>query len=77
MALRQSGGCEDLRRLRQGLRALAIRIRDEFLPKAALQPDTISGVESVMADAIAFKFLAAPLSKEQLAEVIQIPPRAK
>jgi NitT/TauT family transport system substrate-binding protein len=56
---------------------LAIRIRDEFLPKAALQPDTIFGVESVMADAVAFKFLAAPLSKEQLAEVIQIPPRAK
>src|SRR5204863_3461977 len=51
---------------------LAIRIRDEFLPKAALQPDRVLGIESVMRDAIEFKFLSAPLSKEQLAEVIQI-----
>ena len=28
-----------------------------------------------MQDAIAYKFMTAPLSKEQLAEVIQIPPR--
>ena len=54
---------------------LAIRIRHEFLPKVALQPDRVLGIESVMRDAIEFKFLSAPLSKEQLAEVIQIPPR--
>jgi NitT/TauT family transport system substrate-binding protein len=54
---------------------LAIRIRDEFLPKAALQPDRVLGIDSVMRDAVAFKFLPAPLSKEQLAEAIQIPPR--
>ena len=54
---------------------LAIRIRDEFLPKAALQPDQVFGIDSVMQDAIAYKFLAAPLSKEQLAQAIQIPPR--
>ena len=28
-----------------------------------------------MADAIAFKFITAPLTKEQLAELIQIPER--
>jgi hypothetical protein len=28
-----------------------------------------------MADAITFKFISAPLSKEQLAELIQIPER--
>jgi hypothetical protein len=28
-----------------------------------------------MADAISFKFIAAPLSKDQLAELIQIPER--
>jgi NitT/TauT family transport system substrate-binding protein len=56
---------------------LAIRIRDEFLPKAALEPDRVTGIEAVTADAIAFKFMAAPLSPEQLAEVIQIPPRPK
>jgi NitT/TauT family transport system substrate-binding protein len=54
---------------------LAIRIRDEFLPKSALQPDRVLGIDSVMREAVAFKFLSAPLSKEQLAEAIQIPSR--
>jgi len=54
---------------------LAIRIRDEFLPKPALQPDRVVGIDSIMRDAIDYKFLSAPLSKEQLAEAIQIPPR--
>ena len=54
---------------------LAIRIRDEFLPKAALDPDRVLGLDQTMRDAIEFKFLSAPLSKEQLAEAIQIPPR--
>jgi NitT/TauT family transport system substrate-binding protein len=55
--------------------ALATRIRDEFMPKEALQPDRVSGIDAVTQDAITFKVLAAPLSKEQLAEFIQIPPR--
>jgi NitT/TauT family transport system substrate-binding protein len=56
---------------------LAIRIRDEFLPKEAMSPERILGIDSMMRDAIDFKFLQATLSKEQLAQVIQIPPRAK
>jgi len=56
---------------------LAIRIRDEFLPKAAMNPDHVTGLDAIMADAVAFKFLAAPLTPAQLAEAIQIPPRAK
>jgi NitT/TauT family transport system substrate-binding protein len=56
---------------------LAIRIRDEFLPKEAMSPERILGIDATMRDAIDFKFLQAPLSKAQLAEVIQIPPRAK
>jgi NitT/TauT family transport system substrate-binding protein len=56
---------------------LAIRIRDEFLPKAAMSPDRMLGIESIMRDAIDFKFVSAPLTKEQLAEVVQIPPGAK
>jgi NitT/TauT family transport system substrate-binding protein len=47
--------------------------RDEFLPKAALSPDHISGTDSMTRDAIDFKFMQAPLSKEQLAALIQIP----
>ena len=54
--------------------ALATRIRDEFMPKEALQPDRVSGIDAVTQDAITFKVLSAPLSKEQLAQFIQIPP---
>jgi ABC-type nitrate/sulfonate/bicarbonate transport system substrate-binding protein len=51
----------------------ARRALQEFLPKAAVDPDRISGIEEVMADAITFKFIAAPLSKGDLAELIQVP----
>src|SRR5271170_137479 len=51
------------------------RGRDGFYPKAALDPDTIVGVDAINADAVAFKYMAAPLTKQQLAELIHIPPR--
>jgi NitT/TauT family transport system substrate-binding protein len=51
------------------------RGRDGFYPKAALDPDAIVGTDAINADAVAFKYMAAPLTKEQLAELIQIPPR--
>lgn len=47
----------------------------EFYPRAALDPDRIEGLNDVMADAVAFKFLSAPLRKEQLAELFQLPKR--
>src|SRR5713226_2492719 len=53
--------------------AAAKRALQEFLPLAAVDPDRISGIEEVMADAIAFKFISAPLTKDELAELIQIP----
>lgn len=49
--------------------------RREFNPKEALNPDRLSEIDLVMQDAIATKFLDSPLTKEQLAEFIQIPPR--
>jgi NitT/TauT family transport system substrate-binding protein len=52
---------------------LAARIRDEFLPKAAVAPDHVAGIDRLMSDAIAYKFLVAPLTKEQLAELIRTP----
>ena len=52
---------------------LAIRIRNEFMPKAAMSPDHVSGIASVTKDAIDFKFMQAPLTDAQLAELIQIP----
>ena len=55
--------------------ATAKRALAEFLPPAAVNPDRISGIDEVMADAISFKFISAPLTGEQLAELIQIPER--
>src|SRR5215203_4142206 len=53
----------------------AKRALDEFLPFSATNPDRISGVDEVMADAITFKFITAPLTQAQLNELIQIPER--
>jgi NitT/TauT family transport system substrate-binding protein len=49
--------------------------RNEFNPKTALNPDKLSDIDLVMQDAIVGKFLEKPLTHEQLAEFIQIPPR--
>jgi NitT/TauT family transport system substrate-binding protein len=47
----------------------------EFHPKAAMQSDHIADMEGIVRDAVKLKFLDQPLSKEQLAEFVQIPPR--
>ena len=54
---------------------MARRTRDEFFPKASVDPDRVVGLDGIVPDAVTLKFTAAPLSKEQLAELIQIPPR--
>jgi NitT/TauT family transport system substrate-binding protein len=53
----------------------AQRALQEFLPRAAVDPDRISGLDDIMADAVTFKYIAAPLTKDQLDELIQIPER--
>ncbi|TMG93528.1 MAG: ABC transporter substrate-binding protein [Betaproteobacteria bacterium] len=55
--------------------ATAKRTRDDFFPKAAVDPDKVVGLDTIVQDAVALKYTAAPLTKEQLAELIQIPPR--
>ena len=55
--------------------AIAKRTRDDYFPKSALVPDQIVGLDLIMPEAVALKFIPAPLTKEQLAELIQIPPR--
>jgi NitT/TauT family transport system substrate-binding protein len=52
----------------------AKRTRDQFFPKGAIDPDRIVGLDQIVQDAVVLKFTAAPLSKEQLSELIQIPP---
>ncbi len=49
-------------------------IRD-FFPKQAMQAYEVKGLQAAMANAIRLKYLDAPLSEQQLAELIQIPPR--
>lgn len=55
--------------------AKAKRSRDEFFPKASIDPDRVVGLDVVVKDAVALKYTASELSKDQLAELIQIPPR--
>ena len=53
----------------------AKRTRDGFFPKQSLDPDKIVGLDVIVHDAVTLKFTAAELTKAQLAELIQIPPR--
>jgi NitT/TauT family transport system substrate-binding protein len=55
--------------------AKAKRTRDEFFPKEAINPDRIIGLDTIVKDAVDLKFTAAPLTREQLAELVQIPAR--
>jgi NitT/TauT family transport system substrate-binding protein len=57
--------------------SLAMRIRDEFLPRDAMMPDRVSGIDAITQDAITFKVLPVPLSQDQLAELIRIPARGE
>ena len=47
----------------------------EFHPKEAMQTDQMKDLDGAVADAVKLKFLETPLTKEQLAEFIQIPAR--
>ena len=53
---------------------MARRVRDDFFPKSLINPDEINGLNSLMHEAVELKFIAAPLTKEQLAQLIQLQP---
>lgn len=55
--------------------AKAKRTRDDFFPPAAINPDKVVGLDSIVQDAVTLKYTTAPLTKDQLAELVQIPPR--
>jgi NitT/TauT family transport system substrate-binding protein len=48
---------------------------NQFQPKQALQSDRMENLDASMKDAVDLKFIDKPLTPEQLAELIQIPPR--
>jgi NitT/TauT family transport system substrate-binding protein len=62
----------DKMKLDEGLIADSIK---EFHQKAALQTDEMMDIAGIQKDAVKLKFIDAPLSKDQLTELIQIPPR--
>jgi NitT/TauT family transport system substrate-binding protein len=55
--------------------AKAKRTRDDFFPRPSVEPDTIVGLDTIVKDAVALKFTASELTKAQLDDLIQIPPR--
>ena len=55
--------------------AKAKRTRDDFFPKPSIDPDKVVGLDTIVKDAVDLKFTATQLTKDQLSELIQIPPR--
>ena len=55
--------------------AKAKRTRDEFFPRAAVEPDKITGLDTIVKDAVTLKFTATELTKAQLDDLIRISPR--
>lgn len=55
--------------------AKARRTRDDFFPPPAIEPDKIVGLDVIAKDAVALKFTSSELTKAQLDDLIQIPPR--
>jgi NitT/TauT family transport system substrate-binding protein len=50
---------------------------ENFYPKSTMQSDQMADLEGAVRDAVRLKFLEKPLTKEQLTELLQIPPRKK
>jgi NitT/TauT family transport system substrate-binding protein len=57
--------------------AMAQTVRDRFYPKAMLQLDEVKGLDEMMQDAIAFKYLTQPLTPQQVGELLQLPGRRR
>ncbi len=51
---------------------LAKTVRDKFYPESMLQLDEVKGLNEMMQDAIAFKYLAQPLTAQQQKELLQL-----
>ena len=51
---------------------IVLRVRS-LIPKESLAAGRVEGMDQIMADAVAGKFISAPLSSEQIQELVQIP----
>jgi NitT/TauT family transport system substrate-binding protein len=56
-----------------GLAERLARQAPDFITKDSLDPIRVVGLEDMMVDAVKFKYIPAPLSQEQLAQLVQIP----
>jgi NitT/TauT family transport system substrate-binding protein len=52
--------------------SVARRTRDDFILKQNALPDQISGLDAIMADAVTYKFVPAPLTAGQVKTLIQL-----
>jgi NitT/TauT family transport system substrate-binding protein len=50
---------------------------DKFQPKETMQTDKFADLDGAIRDAVQLKFLDKPLTQDQIAELLQIPPRKK
>jgi NitT/TauT family transport system substrate-binding protein len=51
----------------------ATRMRDEFFTKAAVDPDSVKGLDALMVDAVTYKYMDKPLTPAEVAEFVQVP----
>lgn len=51
---------------------IVLRVR-QLIPKENLATDRVEGIDQIMADAVAAKFIPAPLTAEQVKDLVQIP----
>jgi ABC-type nitrate/sulfonate/bicarbonate transport system substrate-binding protein len=51
---------------------VVVKVR-QLIPKESMAPEQIVGVDQIIAEAVSMKFLAAPLTADQIKELIQIP----
>ena len=51
---------------------IVLRVRN-LIPKESLATDRVQGIDQIMADAVAGKFIPAPLNAEEVKELVQIP----
>ena len=68
----RSGGAQNLRGVPNLPEKIVLRVRD-LIPKESMATDRVEGIDQIMADAVAAKFIPAPLTAEQVKELVQIP----
>jgi NitT/TauT family transport system substrate-binding protein len=55
-----------------GLAEAIARQAPKFMSRRNMEPTRVSGLDGIMVDAVKFKYIAAPLTQAQLAELFQV-----